>query len=197
LAYVPSADATDYVLIDTLGVQQLPPNTVPITLTGVVQNTQCYIADSTPTEYLNTTATTVVSGDTYKASTTLTYTTDINVTVRAREMGYLPFQTTGTIGSTGLSVTAVWQVDPNWKLVVSGINISFTSPDTITRASGDFGTDGWLSVMGQVTVEGSATNDGTYTLTAIGTTTITVSSGITSAGATAGITLTFTRRSLT
>lgn len=193
---VASADATNFQLIDSEGVEQRPPNSVPIVLTGVVQNTQCYIADSTPTEYLNTTATEVVSGDTYQASTTFTYSTDIDVTIRAREMGYLPFETTGAIKSSGLSVTAVWQVDPNWKLVVSGVNISFTATDTITRASGNFTTDGWLVVMSQVTVEGSATNDGTYTITAVGSNTITVSSGISTAGAEAGITLTYTRRSL-
>ena len=133
----------------------------------------------------------------YKATNTHTYTTDISVTVRAREMGYLPFETTGTIGSSGLSIAAVWLVDPNWKFVVTGVNIPLLnggSPDTIIRASGDFSTDGWIATMSQVTVEGSATNDGTYTLT-IGTDTVTVSSGISSAGAAAGITLTFTRRS--
>lgn len=194
---VPSADANNYFLVDNDGNTKSPPASISVTVTGVVYNTQCYVADSTPTEYLNAMATSLVSGDTYQATTTLTYSSDIAVTVRAREYGYLPFETTGTITEDGLSVTAVWLVDSNWKKTVSGINISFTAPDTITRASGNFTTDGWLSVMSQVTVEGSASNDGTYTITAVGTDTLTVSSGISTTGDAAGITLTFTRRSLT
>ena len=50
----------------------------------------------------------------YKA--TMTYTaTGIAVTVRAREKGYLPFETGGTITSSGLDVTAVWLPDPNYQ----------------------------------------------------------------------------------
>lgn len=194
---VPAADANNYQVVDNDGISKSPPLSVALVVTGVVQNTQCYVVDSVPTTYLNTPATSLVSGDEYQASTTLAYTGDIVVTVRAREMGYLPFQTTGTITNSGLSVTAVWQVDPNWKFVLSGINISFTNPDTITRASGDFSADGWLSVMGQVTVSGAGVNNGTYTITAVGTTTITVTGGITTAGAASGITLSYTRRAPT
>ena len=49
----------------------------------------------------------------YKASQTYT-TTGIVVIVRARETGYLPFETELTIGSNGLDVTAVWIPDPNY-----------------------------------------------------------------------------------
>jgi hypothetical protein len=167
-------------------------------VTGVVQNTQCYVASAVPVEYLNTTATTQVSGDQYQASTTLTYSSDIAVTVRAREMGYLPFQTTGTISSSGISVTAVWLQDPNFKFVVSGVNITFNNadPDTIVRASGDFGTDGWIPVMSQVTVEGSTNNDGTYELAGVSGVTLTLeaSETLTAEGPSSGVTLTFTRR---
>ena len=172
-------------------------NSVTLEINGVVQNTQCYIIPTAGgSALMNEVAGTVVSGNEYKATESYNYTASTAVTIRAREMGYLPFETTGNITSSGLTVTAVWQVDPNWKLVVSGENIAFTNPDTITRIN-NFTTDGWLLVMGQVTIEGSATNDGTYTLTAVGTTTVTVSSGITNAGAAAGITLTFTRIALT
>lgn len=171
---------------------------VTLTVTNVVQNTQCYIATTGGTELLNTTATTLVSGNKYQATAPYVHTVDTAVVVKAREMGYQNFETTGTITSDGLSVTAVWQVDTNWKLVVSGVNIQFTNPTTITRASGDFGTDGWLSVMGQVTVEGSVSNNGTYTLSAVGTTTVTITGAtLTNEGPSSGITLTFTRIALT
>ncbi len=146
---------------------------------------------------LNQAATSLVFGNEYSATESYNYVSDTDVIIRAREMGYLPFESTGTVTSSGLTVTAVWQVDPNWKLVVSGVNISFTNPATITRASGDFSADGWLATMGQVTVSGSATNDGTYEISAVGTTTLTITGAtLTTAGAASGVTLTFTRRSL-
>lgn len=40
---------------------------------------------------------------------------DVTVIVRAREKGYLPFETEATITSSGLDVTAVWIVDPNYQ----------------------------------------------------------------------------------
>ena len=187
-------DAINFELIDSEGVLQTPPNEVPITVTGVVENTQCYVASSVPVEYLNTEATTNVSGDQYKASTTLTYSSDIDVTVRAREMGYLPFQTSGTITTSGISVTAVWLQDPNFKFVVTGESIQFTNATSLITRTGNFTTDGWLSIMSQVTVEGSTANDDTYTITAVGTTTITVSGTLTDGTDATGVTLTFTRR---
>jgi len=50
----------------------------------------------------------------YKTSTTYTA-TGIVVIVRAREKGYLPFETELTIPSSGLDVTAVWIPDPNYQ----------------------------------------------------------------------------------
>lgn len=50
----------------------------------------------------------------YKATESYNYTADVDVRIIARYKGYLPFQTTGTITSAGLTVTAVWIVDPNY-----------------------------------------------------------------------------------
>jgi len=50
----------------------------------------------------------------YKATMSYSYTADVPVRVRARYKGYLPFESTGTITSGGLTVTAVWQADPNY-----------------------------------------------------------------------------------
>lgn len=50
----------------------------------------------------------------YKATESYNYTADLPVTIRARYKGYLPFETTGTITSAGLIVTAVWIVDSNY-----------------------------------------------------------------------------------
>lgn len=194
LANVPPAYSTLYELIDSEGVQQVPPNIVNIIVTGVTQNTQAYVYDSVPTTYLNAAATVPVGGDEYQASSTLTYSSDIPVTVRAREMGYLPFEANSNITSSGISVTAVWLVDANFKFVVSGETVQFTNATSlITRGTGDFGTDGWLSVMSEVTVEGSSSNDATYTITAVSTNTITVSGTLTDEGPSSGITLTYTR----
>lgn len=49
----------------------------------------------------------------------------------------------------------------------------FATASTITRASGSFITDGY-AVGGQVTILGSASNDGTYTLTGVAALTLTV-----------------------
>jgi hypothetical protein len=168
----------------------------------VVQNTQCYIVTSGGSELLNSAATALVSGNIYQATAAYVHSVDTAVTVRAREMGYLPFETSGTVTSDGLSVTAVWLVDPNWQLVVTGVNITFNenapSADTIVRASGSFASDGWLSVMGQVTVEGSSSNDGTYLLGSISGATLTLDAteDLVQEGPVAGVTLTFTRVAL-
>ena len=67
------------------------------------------------TEIMNSNASTAddLNPGYYKASTSYTV-TGISVKVRAREKGYLPFETTVTIPSTGLDVTAIWTVDPNY-----------------------------------------------------------------------------------
>ena len=50
----------------------------------------------------------------YKATESFNYTADQPVIIRARYQGYIPFETTGTITNNGLTVTAVWLVDPNY-----------------------------------------------------------------------------------
>lgn len=179
-------------------------NVVPLEINGVVQNTQCYIAPSAGgSALMNEAASTLVSGNEYKASEDYNYVSDTSVIIRAREMGYLPFESTGLVTSAGLSITAVWLVDSNFKLVVSGISITFNenspSADTIVRASGNFATDGWIGTMSQVTVEGSSSNDGTYEIASIATDTITLAAteDLDAVTDLSGVTLTFTRRSLT
>lgn len=67
------------------------------------------------TEIMNTQATTSYGGSGYyKATTSYSYTADQPVTVRARYKGYLPYEASATIGSGGLTVTAIWLPDPNY-----------------------------------------------------------------------------------
>lgn len=178
-------------------------NAVTLQVDGVVQNTQVYIVPTAGgSALMNEAATTLVSGDKYKATESYNYLTDTDVVIRAREMGYLPFESEGTITTSGLTVTAVWLIDPNWKLEVSGISITFNenspSADTIVRASGNFATDGWISVMSQVTVSGSSNNDGTYEIASIsgGTITLAATEDLSAVTDLTGVTLTFTRREL-
>lgn len=56
-----------------------------------------------------------------------------------------------------------------------------TSPDTITASSGDFASDGYKAGM-SLTVAGTSSNDGTYTITAVTATTITVDSTLAAGG---------------
>lgn len=49
----------------------------------------------------------------YKASETYT-STGISVIARARERGWLPFETTTVIPAGGLDITAIWLADPNY-----------------------------------------------------------------------------------
>ena len=51
----------------------------------------------------------------YKATTTFSYTADQPVIIRARYRGYVPFETSGVIGSSGLTVTTIWQIDSNYR----------------------------------------------------------------------------------
>jgi len=55
-----------------------------------------------------------VSGSFYKATEAYNYVSDQPVIIRARYKGYLPFETTGTVTNVGLTVTAIWQDDPNY-----------------------------------------------------------------------------------
>jgi len=51
----------------------------------------------------------------YKATEVFTYTNDQPVLVRARYRGYVPFETSAVISSSDLTVTAIWQVDTNYR----------------------------------------------------------------------------------
>jgi hypothetical protein len=57
---------------------------------------------------------------------------------------------------------------------LSGDSPAYGTTSTITRTSGSFVTDGFI-VGGQVTINDSTSNDGTYVLTAVAATTLTVS----------------------
>lgn len=93
-----------------------------------------------------------------------------------------PTGATGTLALTNLT--------PLTATPVSGINITFSTTQ-ITRASGNFAADNYR-VGGTVTVSGSASNDGTYFITAVAATALTVDAAhlLISAGAAGGITLT-------
>lgn len=75
---------------------------------------------------------------------------------------------------------------------VSGINITFTNanPDTITRASGSFISDGWVPGV-DVTVTGSVSNNGTYRVASVSATVLTLDPAetLTNEGPSGGITL--------
>jgi len=47
----------------------------------------------------------------YRATQDYNFLGNQPVTVRAKLKGFIPFETTGTITSNGLTVTAIWQVD--------------------------------------------------------------------------------------
>lgn len=51
-------------------------------------------------------------GGIYRATQDYNFLGNQPVTIRARLVGFQPFETTGTIESTGLKVTAIWQPDP-------------------------------------------------------------------------------------
>jgi len=51
----------------------------------------------------------------YAAQAEVNFTENQPVLIRARYRGYKPFETSGVITSSGLTVTAVWQVDPNYR----------------------------------------------------------------------------------
>lgn len=98
-------------------------NAVTLTVQGVKTGTEptnyvkCYIMKTSDSTVLMSeeAQTSYGSDGYYKATETYNYPgTEVDVTIRARYKGYLPFETTGTITSAGLSVTAVWIEDPNY-----------------------------------------------------------------------------------
>ena len=107
-----TADAKNFQLIDAAGATQIPPNVVPIKVTGVVAGDRVLVGQLsgvggslTGTHYIAELATTTV------AQTTLTYLADIPVLIRVRRKGILPFEVESTITSTGLSVAAIRTTD--------------------------------------------------------------------------------------
>lgn len=108
-----SADAKNFQLIDAAGATQIPPNVVPIKVTGVLAGDRVLVGqldgvggDLTGTNYISELASGPVS------QTTLTFATaDIPVLIRVRKKGILPFEVESTITSTGLSVAAIRTTD--------------------------------------------------------------------------------------
>ena len=101
-------------------------NSVTLEVTGVTSGNEptnyvrCHIeaaaggSESVGTVLMNEEAQTSAGGGFYKATEAYNFASDQPVIVRARYKGYLPFETTGTITSAGISVTAIWQDDPNY-----------------------------------------------------------------------------------
>jgi hypothetical protein len=100
-------------------------NSVTIEINGVttgnepVNYVRCHIEaaaggpESVGTVLMNEEAQTV-DGSTYKTTEPYNYISDQPVIIRARYKGYLPFETTGTITGSGLTITAIWQMDTNY-----------------------------------------------------------------------------------
>jgi len=105
-------DAKNFQLIDASGATQIPPNVVPVQVTGVVAGDRVLVGQLdgvggslTGTDYIDEAASGTIS------QTTLVYSADIPVLVRVRRYGILPFEVESTITSTGLSVAAIRTVD--------------------------------------------------------------------------------------
>ena len=91
-------------------------NTVTLEINGVSYGTKCRIEKTSDgSALLSGTAITLDdTGVTYKATAQWNFVPSTQVRVKARLAGYLPFQSTTTIPTGGLTVTAVWQTDPNY-----------------------------------------------------------------------------------
>lgn len=72
-------------------------------------------------------------------------------------------------------IVPISHASPGWGTRwLTGVSLTFTTPEIITRASGDFTADGWT--VGPVEIVGSALSDGVYIITTVGTSTITLDS---------------------
>lgn len=107
-----ATDAKNFQLIDASGTTQIPPNVVPIQVTGVVAGDRVLVGQLTGpggtltgTDYIDESATGTIS------QTTMVYSADIPVLIRVRRYGILPFEVESAITSTGLSVAAIRTVD--------------------------------------------------------------------------------------
>ena len=87
-------------------------NAVTLEINGVTEGTRCYIeAALGGPETAGTVLLSEEADATGTAQAAYNYTSNQPVSIKARLVGYLPFETTGTITTSGLSVTAVWLVD--------------------------------------------------------------------------------------
>ena len=107
-----ATDAKNFQLVDASGTTQIPPNVVPIQVTGVVAGDRVLVGQLdgvggalTGTDYIDEAATGTIS------QTKLVYSADIPVLIRVRRYGILPFEVESAITSTGLSVAAIRNVD--------------------------------------------------------------------------------------
>lgn len=115
----------DYMESDD-GTQYTPPASVTLEINGVettdepTNYVRCHIEclsggpETEGTVLLNDYANTADGTGKYKATAAYQYAGDQPVVIRARYAGYLPFTTNGTIDSGGITITAIWQVDPNY-----------------------------------------------------------------------------------
>ena len=85
--------------------------------------------------------------------------------------------TTTSSKSTAMAIDAIrhgTSFEVTGSIATTGVNLAFTaSTKTITRASGDFSSDGYAS-GDPIYVRGSTSNDGRFTVNTVGTTTMTV-----------------------
>jgi hypothetical protein len=105
-----ASDSFSYLTGDN-GVQYTPPTTVTLEINGVVEGTRVYIDE----DFIQPSIMNQLADSFGKATILYTFKgSDVPVFIRARKAGYLPFNGQGTITSEGLTVTAIWQEDPNY-----------------------------------------------------------------------------------
>ncbi|MHA2264407.1 MAG: hypothetical protein ACXAEN_18595 [Candidatus Thorarchaeota archaeon] len=91
----------------------VPPTSITLTVTNVVQGTRCFIAerDAQGNPIVSNTLMNQLADSDGVASVDYIYTGDLDVVIRARKIGYLPFNSQGTITNSDFTVTAVWLED--------------------------------------------------------------------------------------
>ncbi len=108
---------------------------------------------------------------------TVVYDNDPTVPVDLNEVSVSATAGVETVAATG-TITTVAVANFNAAATGTLTDIAFvdSNPDTITRLSGSFITDGFAVGM-KISVSGSASNDGTYTLAGVGALTLTLDAG--------------------
>ncbi len=107
-----AADAKAYQLIDSDGDTQVPPNVIPVKVTGVEAGDRVAVFElDAPGGTIQNAIIDELAASTV-AQTTLTYSVDIPTLVRVRRYGILPFEVESTVTSTGMSVAAIRANDP-------------------------------------------------------------------------------------